>query len=98
MSDYEGRVDLTAHNPLEQGAGVTLNVSLPHFEGEAFGERHTDGKFIDNAAVHAGDRKSPPLATGLDGLPQNVGTIAFEPHRLFGAIVNGIHAGAVRLH
>src|SRR5277367_2325492 len=78
MGDDEGRVDLSALNSFHQRLHVFLNVGLPHLKSQAFGKRGSHWEFVQEAAVHSGDRYRPALAAGVNRLTKRMRAIGFQ--------------------
>ena len=57
MGNDVAGIDLALFDSLQQRLHVVVHVGLPHLHGDALAERSAEGHFVEQAAVHSGDRE-----------------------------------------
>ena len=96
MGDDEAGIYLAFHDLLKKRLCVSLNMGLPHLEGETLVHRRPDRDFVPGADIHARDRDRPRLAAAHDGLAENVNTIGGEESRGLHLVEDSVSSSMTR--
>src|SRR3954462_5674389 len=97
MGDDEARVDVPILNVLEKRLHVFVHVALARAYRQRAIHQRAEREFVIESAVDSNDRSRASISARHCRLPKHRYAIAFQPHRLFGAIVVALKTWRMRL-